>query len=115
MANLFGQIDLTELGKLVKTQPNAFKKVQFKDGTTHLFGKIVVKPLRNQTQYKTDFIKLYVKREEEQQGVNYFVGDAVDKDAQQTQQQAPEQNAAPAQATAESAAQAPEASEELPF
>ena len=42
MANYYGSIDLTELGNIVRNQPELVTEVQLKDGTMHKFIKVDV-------------------------------------------------------------------------
>lgn len=76
MENLYGTIDLTKLGNVVRQHPELVRNVQFKDGTTHKMLNININQKQQTDQYgNVAFMKVGVKREEERQGVNYYLGD----------------------------------------
>lgn len=71
----YGKIDLTKLGQIARQHSELVEEVEFKDGTHKLlkvsvFQKDVADKFGN-----TACIKANCKREEERQGVNYFVAD----------------------------------------
>lgn len=76
MNNLYGSIDLTILGNIVRQHPSLVREVTFKDGTVHKFLQVDVSE-RKQPSDKghTHYIKASCKKEAQVQGVNYFVAD----------------------------------------
>lgn len=75
MDNLFGQIDLTLISRLMKEQPSLIKKVQFKDGE-HMLLNVNV-GLRQQPSNIgcTHYIRASVKRDDAVPGMKYYLGD----------------------------------------
>jgi predicted RNA-binding protein YlxR (DUF448 family) len=108
MENLYGEIDLTLLGQIVRQHPEAVRKVTFKNGTTHQFLSINVNARQQTDQYgRTHFIKAGIKKVEQKQDVNYFIADLKPSNSQQqTQQQ---------QSGAQAFADLPKVESELPF
>lgn len=74
--NLFGQIDLTALGNIVRQHPQLVKEVTFKDGTVHKFINIDV-ATRQQASDKghTHYIKVSCKKDQQVQGLKYYIAD----------------------------------------
>lgn len=71
----YGKIDLTKLGQIARQHSELVEEVEFKDGTHKLlkvsvFQKDVADKFGN-----TACIKANCKRDEEKQGLNYFVAD----------------------------------------
>lgn len=75
MGNLYGEIDLTLLGRLVRNHPSLVKKVQFKDGEHQLLNINVNERQQASEKGNTHYIRASVKKEEMVQGVNYYLGD----------------------------------------
>lgn len=76
MENLYGTIDLTKLGNVVRQHPELVRSVQFKDGTTHKLLNVDIRQRQVQDQYgNAAYMKVGVKKAEERQGVNYYLGD----------------------------------------
>lgn len=75
MENMFGQIDLTILGRLVRNHPSLVKKVQFKDGEHQLLNINVNERQQASEKGNTHYIRASVKKEEMVHGVNYYLGD----------------------------------------
>lgn len=110
MENLYGEIDLTILGQIVRQHPEAVRKVKFKNGTTHQFLSINVNARQQTDQYgRTHFIKAGIKKAEQKQDVNYFIADLKPSNSQQQTQPQPQQSGAQA------FADIPKDESELPF
>ena len=92
MKNMYGSIDLTLLGRLVRQHPELVKRVQFKDGEHQLLN-IDVHEKREQDQYgNVAYVKAACKKDDQREGVNYYLANL--KVSQfQDEQQAPAQNA----------------------
>lgn len=96
MENLFGSIDLTKLGQIVRSHPEAVKKVQMKDGTEHQFININLDARKEADQYgRTHYIKASIKKDAQKSGVNYFIADLKPSQNQQAPVQ-PQQSGAEA-------------------
>ena len=112
MKNMYGSIDLTVLGKLVRNHPDLVKTIIFKDGE-HKVINIDVFAKREEDQYgNVAYIKATCKRDEQKEGLNYFLANLKeskfqDAPVQQSQQAAP----APQPARQQEAA----AEDDLPF
>lgn len=103
MENLYGELDLTLLGQIVRQHPEAVKKVTFKDGTTHQLLNINVYARQQVDQYgRTHYIKAGIKKAEQKQDANYYIADLKPSNSNQQQAQ-------PQQATI------PQDESELPF
>lgn len=71
----YGDIDLTKLGQIVRKHNALVRKVQFKDGE-HMLLKIGVFLKENADRFgNTATMKITCKRDEELEGVPYYVGD----------------------------------------
>ena len=117
MENLYGSIDLTKLGNVVRQHPELVRNVQFRDGSVHKILNININQKYQTDQYgNVASVKVGVRRSEERQGVNYYFGELK---ISQHQQSAQSNSQAPASAS--SPAPAPSAShsetqgDELPF
>lgn len=76
MDKMYGSIDLTKLGVIVREHPELIKEVTFKNGEVHKFLTIYINNKNQEDQYgNVAYIKAGVKREEEKQGVNYYLAD----------------------------------------
>lgn len=76
MSNLYGSIDLTILGNIVRQHPSLVREVTFKDGTNHKFLQIDVSERRQPSEKgNTHYIKATCKKDQQMQGVNYFIAD----------------------------------------
>ena len=74
MANMYGSLDVTELGNIVRQHPELVREVQMKDGTTHKFLNIDVWEKEMPDQYgNAAAIKVSCKQEERKEGVKYFI------------------------------------------
>ena len=94
MENLYGNLDLTVLGNLVRQHPELIREVDFKDGK-HKLLNIDVYQKQQQDQYgNIATIKASCKKDQQKQGVNYYlanlkVSQYQNNSQQQTQQPAP--------------------------
>lgn len=75
MTNYYGQIDLTKLGQIVKKHPELVKKVAFKDGEHKLLDILVNERQQTGTHGEAAYVKAKCKKEEQREGLNYYVGD----------------------------------------
>ena len=75
MVNLYGQLDLTILGRLVRNHPSLVRKVTFKDGEHQLLNVNVNERQQPSEKGHTHYIRASVKKEEMVQGENYYLGD----------------------------------------
>ncbi len=74
--SLYGAIDLTVLGELVRKHPQLVREVSFKDGTTHKFINIDI----NERQQPSDrgathYMKCSCKKDLQVQGLKYYIAD----------------------------------------
>ena len=94
--NLFGQIDLTALGNIVRQHPQLVKEVTFKDGTVHKLINVDV-AARQQPSDKghTHYIKVSCKKDQQMQGLKYYIADL--KPSQYNNQQPAQAQPAPQQ------------------
>ena len=100
MENLYGSLDLTVLGKLVRQHPELVRKVNFKDGEHQLIN-IDVFGRQEADQYgNLATIKASCKKDQQKQGLNYYLANLKKSqyqgDGQQQQQAQPKQQPAPA-------------------
>ena len=100
MENLYGSLDLTVLGKLVRQHPELVRKVNFKDGEHQLIN-IDVFGRQEADQYgNLATIKASCKKDQQKQGLNYYLANLKNSqyqgDGQQQQQAQPKQQPAPA-------------------
>ena len=73
MERLYGSIDLTVLGKFIRNHPELVKKVSFKDGEHQLVSVDVI-PKREEDQFgNVAFVKLSCKKDQQKEGVNYYL------------------------------------------
>lgn len=76
MDSYYGSIDLTKLGLLVRQHPELVKTANMKDGTQHKFLNIGIDPKRQTDQFgNCAYIKASCKKEQQKQGVNYYLCD----------------------------------------
>ena len=76
MSNLYGSIDLAQLGEIIRKQPNLVKVVEGKDGKKHKYLDVYVNERKEASQFgKTHYLKVAVKKDDAQEDVNYYVGD----------------------------------------
>ena len=86
--NYFGQLDLTKAGIIARRHPELVKHVTFKDGTEHMLLDIGIFELREPDKIgNTATIKVRCKKEEQIEGINYYLGNI--KQSEQAQPQQP--------------------------
>ena len=97
MENLYGNLDLTVLGNLVRQHPELVREVDFKDGK-HKLLNIDVFQKQQQDQYgNIATIKASCKKDQQKEGVNYYLANLKvsqyqnQNNQQQIQQPAPQQ------------------------
>lgn len=96
MENLYGNLDLTVLGNLVRQHPELIRKVNFKDGEHKLLNIDVFQKQQADQYGNVVTIKASCKKDQQKQGVNYYlanlkVSQYQNSDQQQSQQAAPQQ------------------------
>lgn len=90
MASYYGSIDLTLLGELVRKHPQLVREVTMKDGSVHKYLSININEKQQPDKYgHTAYIKASCKREQQLQGLNYYLCDL--KESKQQGQQAAQQ------------------------
>lgn len=72
---MYGQIDLTKIGNIVKNHPELVKHIQFKDGEHKLLNISILAKDEPDKYGNTSVVKASCKKDDERQGVNYFLGD----------------------------------------
>lgn len=97
MENLYGQLDLTVLGKLVRQHPDLVKKVNFRDGE-HQMINIDVFNKQQQDQYgNVATIKASCKKDQQKESLSYYLANLKVSQYQNSNQQqqaaAPQSNA----------------------
>lgn len=90
--NYYGQIDLTKLGIIARKHPELVKKVMFKDGE-HMVLNMNIFSLNQPDKFgNTATMKVSCKKDEQVEGVSYYIGNLKNGESQQTQQSpAPEE------------------------
>ena len=93
MENLYGNLDLTVLGNLVRQHPELIREAEFKDGKHKLLNIDVYQKQKDQYG-NVATIKASCKKDQQKQGVNYYlanlkVSQYQNNSQQQTQQPAP--------------------------
>lgn len=101
MENLFGSLDLTILGKLVRQHPELVREVEFKDGVHQLLN-IDVYGRQQPDQYDNlATIKASCKKEQQKEGLSYYLANLKVSQYQNNNQQQPQrQQPAPPQQSA---------------
>lgn len=112
MKNLYGSIDLTLIGRIVRQHPELIRKVQFKDGEHQLLN-IDIHDKREADQYgNVAYIKAACKKGQQREGINYYLANLKLSQFQDEQQQSPVPNAQPYN---QQQAPAPSSENDLPF
>ena len=75
MTNYYGQIDLTKLGQIVKKHPELVKVITFKDGEHKLLDVSVNERQQVGQHGEAAYVKVKCKKDEQREGLNYYVGD----------------------------------------
>ena len=95
MENLYGNLDLTVLGNLVRQHPELIRIVDFKDGKHKLLNIDVFEKQQADQYGNVATIKASCKKDQQKQGVNYYLANLKvsqyqnNNNQQQTQQPAP--------------------------
>jgi hypothetical protein len=100
MDNLYGSLDLTILGKLVRQHPELVRKVNFKDGEHQLLNIDVFQKQQPDQYDNVATIKASCKKDQQKQGLSYYLANLKVSQYQndnQQQQQPARQNQAPQQ------------------
>lgn len=101
MDNLYGSLDLTILGKLVRQHPELVRKVNFKDGEHQLLNIDVFQKQQPDQYDNVATIKASCKKDQQKQGLSYYLANLkvsqYQNDNQQQQQQPARQQPAPQQ------------------
>ena len=97
MASYYGSIDLTKLGEIVRKHPELVRVANMKDGSQHKFLNIDINEKQNGAdQYgNVAYLKASCKKDQQKQGVNYYLCDLKESQNSNQQQQAatPQSNA----------------------
>lgn len=97
MASYYGSIDLTKLGEIVRKHPELVRVANMKDGSQHKFLNIDINEKQNGAdQYgNVAYLKASCKKDQQKQGVNYYLCDLKESQNSNQQQQAaaPQNNA----------------------
>lgn len=89
MKNLYGQLDLTMLGRIVRQHKELVKTVIFKDGEHQLINIDVFAKRETDKYDNVAVIKASCKKDEQRDGVNYYVANLKEskyQDQNQSQQ-----------------------------
>ena len=94
MENLYGNLDLTVLGNLVRQHPELVRIVDFKDGKHKLLNIDVFEKQQTDQYGNVATIKASCKKDQQKEGVCYYlsnlkVSQYQNNNQQQTQQPAP--------------------------
>ena len=73
MENLFGSLDLTILGKLVRQHPELVRKVNFKDGEHQLINIDVFGKQQPDQYDNVATIKATCKKDQQKEGLSYYL------------------------------------------
>lgn len=95
MDNLYGSLDLTVLGNLVRNHPELVKEVQFKDGMHKLLNVDVLEKRQQDNYGNIATIKASCKKDQQKEGLNYYLANLKVSQYQNSQQQQTQQAAAP--------------------
>lgn len=89
--NLYGQIDLTLAGELVRQHEGLARKVTFKDGSEHLMLDVSIFTLQKPDKFgNTITVKARCKKEEQIKGLTYYIGKLKEGDDKPKQEQVEE-------------------------
>lgn len=90
--NYTGQLDLTRAGIIARKHPELVKHVMFKDGIEHMLIDVSMFSLQQPDKIgNTATLKVKCKKDEQIEGVNYYLGNFKDSDQGKQQQPAPQQ------------------------
>ena len=97
MDNLYGSLDLTVLGKLVRQHPELVRKVNFRDGEHQLINIDVFGKQQPDQYDNVATIKATCKKDQQKEGLSYYLANLkvsqYQNDSQQHQQPARQQPA----------------------
>ena len=111
MENLYGSLDLTVLGKLVRQHPELVRKVNFKDGEHQLINIDVFGKQQPDQYDNVATIKASCKKDQQKEGLSYYLANLKVSQYQNDNQQQPQrQQPAPQQSAAVNTE-----SDDLPF
>lgn len=99
MENLYGNLDLTVLGKLVRQHPELVREVEFKDGKHQLLNIDVFGKQQADQYGNVATIKASCKKDQQKEGLSYYLANLrisqYQNDNQQPQQRPASQQPAP--------------------
>ncbi len=110
MENLYGNLDLTVLGKLVRQHPELVREVEFKDGKHQLLNIDVFGKQQADQYGNVATIKASCKKDQQKEGLSYYLANLRVSQYQNDNQQPQRQQLAPQQSAAANAE-----SDDLPF
>jgi dsDNA-binding SOS-regulon protein len=109
MDNLYGSLDLTVLGKLVRQHPELVRKVNFKDGEHQLINIDVFGKQQPDQYDNVATIKASCKKDQQKEGLSYYLANLkVSQYQNDNQQQKPARQKQEPQPSADS-------NDDLPF
>lgn len=91
MKNLYGQLDLTVLGKLVRQHSDLVKTVIFKDGEHQLINIDVFAKRETDKYDNVAVIKASCKKDSQKEGLSYYIANLKESKYQEEQQNQPQQ------------------------
>lgn len=91
MKNLYGQLDLTVLGKLVRQHSDLVKTVIFKDGEHQLINIDVFAKRETDKYDNVAIIKASCKKDSQKEGLSYYIANLKESKYQEEQQNQPQQ------------------------
>lgn len=94
MKNLYGQLDLTMLGRIVRQHKELVKTIMFKDGEHQLINIDIFAKKEVDKFDNVATIKASCKKDEQRDGVNYYVAN-LKESKYQDQNQSQQAQAAP--------------------
>ena len=101
MDNLYGSLDLTVLGKLVRQHPELVREVEFKDGKHQLLNIDVFGKQQADQYGNVATIKASCKKDQQKPNLSYYLANLkvsqYQNDNQQPQQRPASQQSAPQQ------------------
>ncbi len=86
MKNLYGQLDLTVLGKLVRQHSDLVKTVIFKDGEHQLINIDVFAKRETDKYDNVAVIKASCKKDSQKEGLSYYIANLKESKYQEEQQ-----------------------------
>lgn len=101
MKNLYGQLDLTVLGKIVRQHKELVKTVIFKDGEHQLLNIDIFAKREIDKFDNVAVIKASCKKDSQKEGLNYYIANLKESKYQEEQQNQPQQQPVSQQASTE--------------